>query len=79
MGPEVYPEILHDCIILDIWVFDNLISVDDLSGKVLGRFATWLLVHINLWGKLVSSSPIILDDDNLKTTSVLFLLQTLIY
>ena len=65
-----------DCIILDIWVFVNLISVDDWLVKVLRRFVTCLLVNNNLWQKLVSSSPKIFDD-NLKTTSVsFFLLQT---
>ena len=54
--------------ILDIWVFDNLISVHKLFAKALQRFATYLLVNNNLWGKLVSSSPIIFDD-NLKATS----------
>ena len=61
-----------DSIIWDIWVFDNLISFY-LSAKALRRFAACLLVNNNLWGKLVSSSPIIFDD-NLKTTSVLFLI-----
>ena len=55
----------------DIRVFDNLISVDDLSAKALWRLATCLLVNNNLSGKLVSSSRIIFDD-NLKTTSVSF-------
>ena len=59
-----------DCIILDNWAFDNLISVDDLSTKVLRRFETCLLVNNNLWGKLISSSPTMFDD-NLRNTSVL--------
>ena len=54
--------------ILDTWVLDNLISVDDLSAKALPRFPTCLLVNKNLWGKLVSSSSKI-SDDNRKTTS----------
>ena len=70
-GPRRLPKYPHDCIILDIWVFDNLISVDDLSTKALQRFETCLLVNNNLWGKSFSSSPIIFDDI-LKTTSVLF-------
>ena len=45
--------------------------VDDLSTKALQIFETCLLVDNNLWGKLVSSSPIIFNH-NLKTTSVLF-------
>ena len=60
-----------DCIILDNWVFDNLISVDDLLAKALRRFSTGLLINNNLWEKLVSSSPTIFDD-NLRTTPVLF-------
>ena len=56
-------------IILDNWVFDNLISVDDFLAKVLQRFTTCLLVDNNLWGKLISLSPIIFDD-NLKTIPV---------
>ena len=57
------------CIILDHWVFDNLISADEWFAKDLRRFATCLLVNNNLWGKLFSLSPIIFDD-NLNTTSV---------
>ena len=56
---------------LDNWVFDNLISVDKWFAKALQRFATCLLVNSNLWGKCVSLSPIIFDD-NLKTTSISF-------
>ena len=70
-GPSSLPRNPLDCIILDIWVFDKLISVDDLSAKALRIFETCLLVDNNLWGKLVSSSPIIFNH-NLKTTSVLF-------
>ena len=69
-GPRSLPRNLPDCIILYIWVFDNLISFHDLSTKALQRFTTCLLVKNNLRGKLASSSPIIVDD-NLKTTSVL--------
>ena len=58
-GPRCLPRNLPDCIILGIWVFDNLISVDDLSVKALWTFATCLLVNNNnLWVKLVSSSLI---------------------
>ena len=64
-----------DCIILDNWVFDYLISVDKWFAKPLRRFVTCLLVNNNLWGKLVSLSPIIFDD-SLKTTSDLFFLFT---
>ena len=63
----------HDSIILDNWVFDNLISVDELFVKILQRLATCMLVNNNLWEKLVSSSELpIKFDDNLKTTPVLF-------
>ena len=71
MDQEVFPRNPSDCIILDIWVFYNLISVDDLSAKALRRFESCLLVNNNSKGKLVSSSPII-SDDNLETTSVSF-------
>ena len=70
-GPRSLLRNPPDCIILDIWVFDNSISVDDLPPIALRRFATCLLVNNYLWGRLVSSSPIIFDD-NLKTTSVSF-------
>ena len=67
-GPRSLPKKPPDCIILDIWVFDKLISVDKLFAKALRRFAAYLLVNNNLRGKLVSSWPVIFDD-NLKTTS----------
>ena len=70
-GRSNLPRNLPDCIILDNWVFDNLISVDKWLTKALRRFATCLLVYNSLWGKFVSLSPIIFDD-NLKTISVLF-------
>ena len=58
-GPQSLTRNTPKCTILDIWVFDNLISVDDLSVKALWTFATCLLVNNNnLWGKLVSSSLI---------------------
>ena len=41
--------------------------------RSLPRFATCLFVNNNLYGKLVSTSTIIFDD-NLKTTSVSFLI-----
>ena len=61
--------IYQEMFILDNWVFDYLISVDEW-------FATCLLVNNSLWGKLVSLSPIIFDD-NLKTTSVSFFIADL--
>ena len=68
-GPRSLPRTPPYYIILDIWVFDNLISVHDLSTKSLQRFAICLLVNDNFWWKFVSQSPTIFDD-NLKTTSV---------
>ena len=70
-GPNNLPKYPPDCIILNNWVFDNLISADELFAKVLRRFETCVLVNYNLRGKLASLSPII-SDDNLKTTSVSF-------
>ena len=70
-GPSNLPKSPPDCIILDNWVCDNFISVDKWFEKALRKFETCLLVNNNLWGKLVSLSPIIFDD-NLKTTSVSF-------
>ena len=58
-----------DCTILDNWVFDKLISVQDLLEKALRRFSTCLSVSNNLWGKLVSSWPTIFND-NLKNSPV---------
>ena len=39
-GPRSIPRNPPDSIILDNWVFDNLISVDELFAKVLRRLAT---------------------------------------
>ena len=70
-GPSNQRRNPPDCIILDNWVFDKLISVDKWFAKTLRRFATCILVNNNLWGNLVSLSPIIFDD-NVKTTLVSF-------
>ena len=48
------PRNLPDCIILEIWVFDNILLADKLFGKCLERFAAYLLVNNNLCGKLIS-------------------------
>ena len=66
--------------ILDYCALDNLILVDVWLAKALQIFAACVLVNDNLCGKLASSSecPIIFDN-NFKITSVLFLLQILIY
>ena len=53
-------------------------SVVELFAKPLQKVLTYILVNDNLWGKLVSSSPTMFND-NFKTTPVSFLLQTLIY
>ena len=42
-GPRSLPRKPPDSIILDIWVFDNLISVDKLFSKALRRFAMQLV------------------------------------
>ena len=44
-GPSDLPRNPPDCIILDNWVFDNLISVDKWFAKALQRFETCLLVN----------------------------------
>ena len=50
--PRSIPRNPPDCIVLDNWVFNNLISVDELFAKALRRFATCLLVNNNSCGKL---------------------------
>ena len=45
--PRSLPRNPPDSIILDNWVFDNLILVDELFAKALGRFVTCLLVNNN--------------------------------
>ena len=47
-GPRGLPRNSPDCITLDNWVFDSLISVDKLFAKALRRFAPVLLVNYNL-------------------------------
>ena len=46
-GPRSLPRNPPDCTILDNWVFDNLISTDDLLAKALWRFGTCLLINNN--------------------------------
>ena len=41
-GPRSLPQTPPDWIILDNWVFDNAISVDELFAKAWLRFATCL-------------------------------------
>ena len=71
-GPKRLPRNPPYCIILDNWVLDSIISVDNLLAKTLRILATCLLLSNKSW-KLVSPSelPTIFDDD-LKTTSVSF-------
>ena len=57
----------------DNWGFDNLIAAVELFENDSPRFATCLLVNNNLWGKFLSLSPILFDDNlNNETTSVSF-------
>ena len=70
-GPSNLTRNPPDCITLDNWVFDSLISVDKWFAKALRRFATCLLVKNNLCGKFVSLSPIICDD-NYNATAASF-------
>ena len=75
-GPSNLPKNPPYCIILDNWVFDNLISTDKWSAKALQKFENCLLNNNNLWGKLVWLSPIIFND-NPKATSFLFFITDL--
>ena len=62
-----------DCIIFDNWVFENLISADELLANALRILETCLFVSNNSCGKLPLSleSPVMLWD-NLITTSFSF-------
>ena len=62
--------------IIEFLIIWNLISADKWFAKALRRFENCLLVNNNVWGKLVSLSPIIFDD-NLKTTPVSFFIADL--
>ena len=68
-GPSNLPRNPTNCTIFDNWVFENLISTDELLANALRIFKTCLLVNNNLCGKLDSSLdwPIILGD-NLNTS-----------
>ena len=57
-GPSDLPRNPPDCIVLDNWVFDNLISADEWFAKALQKFALqnyfslifyWCLKFIKLW------------------------------
>ena len=52
-GPTSLPRNPRDCVIIDDWVFANLISGDKLFGKVLQRFSICLLINNNSCWKLV--------------------------
>ena len=82
-GQRSLPTNSSDCIILNNWIFDNSISVDELFTKALQRFATYLLVINNLRGKLVRITN---HYQNYQSYLMIFLkllfyslLQTLIY
>ena len=45
--PRGLPTNYPDCIVLNNWVFDSLISVNELFAKPLRRFATCLFVNKN--------------------------------
>ena len=71
--PRSLPRNPSGCIILDKWVFHNLISVDELFAKSLRRFATCLLDNNKSCQKLYLSLELqIIFNDNFKTTSVSF-------
>ena len=77
-GPRGLPRNPPDYVILDNWVFDNLISANELLAKALRRFETCLLVNNNSCGKLVPSLELaIIFDDSLRTTSVSFFIADL--
>ena len=46
-GPRNLPRNAPDWIILDNWVLDSLMSVDDFLAKALRKFATCVLVNNN--------------------------------
>ena len=80
-GPKSLARNPPDCIILDNWIFDNLISVHELFAKTLRRFAICLLVNNNSCEKLVSSIELLMkfDDNNKPPFFFHFLLQILLY
>ena len=51
--PESLPRNSPDWIILDNWVFDRSISVDEMLAKAWRRFGTCLLVYKNLLQSLI--------------------------
>ena len=67
--PRSLPRNPPECMILDSWVFDNVLSFDDLTEKSLQWLATCLLANKKLCGKLFLSVPI-MSADNLRVTPV---------
>ena len=69
-----------DFIILDNWVFQNLILAGEPFTKVLRSLENYILVNNNLFGKLASSleSPSTFDE-RFKVTLVLSLFLILTY
>ena len=65
-GQRSLPRGPTECIILDSWIFDSSISFDELYAK-----AACLFIDNILCGKLVSSEPI-MTNDNLTVTLVGF-------
>ena len=54
--PPIYSQrISPDCIILDNFVFENLILADELFAKALQTFETCVSVNNNLCEKLLST------------------------
>ena len=70
-GPSNLPKNAPVCIVFDSWIYQNLISADELFEKALPILEMCLPVSNNSWGKWLLSleSPIILGY-NLNITSV---------
>ena len=71
---------IHQIVFFQIFVFDNLISSQELFPKTLRRLTTCASVSNTLYGKLVSSFELpFMFDHNLRLTSVAFFQLILIY
>ena len=57
--PSILPRKLHDCILLEICVFNNYTSADELFVKVLQELKIFPLVDNNLRQKIVLLVPTI--------------------
>ena len=53
-GPKSLPRSPSDCNILDRWVFDNFILVDELFAKPLRSLETFLSVNNNIMNKILN-------------------------